>query len=635
MALTKAHNRMIEGAPVNVKDFGAVGDGVTDDTVAIQAAIDAVNIAGGGTVFIPNGEYLLSDHINLKSWVFVTGEASGGKNLHRGSVLVQTTSGKSVIRAGLPHDESTGFSDYAFECGIERLSLHGEVGSSATDTVLYLGGYVYGMVRDIYIAGGKYGLELGSGWINSFNNITVAGSYEACYWLHGRAADNTWTSCTAGRLLSPSTVNPISGIRFEGVKDSLEIYYQTPASNIFTLCDTSHCTYPIDLANDIVGGYNKFNNHYYEQGSGMRIQDEDVLNFKTFAGNEFPILHGLTSLQIKALHVNNIIVDHNSADGGQYHKAEANKAIFGYDGFCLWNREGERFDNDTSHSTEVEVNWTIQNTAFALTPTIATYYSLCGNGQADTTIFDGPYSMGSPHCVKVTSQASTELRLTQLSPDYVTNLLQDKDYLLSFWYKPSSVGVGSGPYAAFIKNWSTLVYSPMSGDTSLNEWQNIGVILRGVDFVEGDDLQASIHHNTGSAVGYIADAGIKVIDLEEEKTTLISGEIDLSGSAYTEFLYKFPLNAIIISARTLYTEASSADAGVSISVGDDSSSTSIASSTSLVSKSIGYEEELLSGSLPNPEASIKKGLVLRIGCAGGKTGVGKIKVIVDYVIPKI
>ena len=49
MALTKAHNRMVENAPANVKDFGAVGDGVTNDTIAIQAALDASN-----NVFIPN-----------------------------------------------------------------------------------------------------------------------------------------------------------------------------------------------------------------------------------------------------------------------------------------------------------------------------------------------------------------------------------------------------------------------------------------------------------------------------------------------------------------------------------------------------------------------------------------------------
>ena len=60
MALTKATYSLIDGAPFNVLDYGAVGDGVANDTVAVQAAIDAAFSAGGGTVYFPKGTYLVS-----------------------------------------------------------------------------------------------------------------------------------------------------------------------------------------------------------------------------------------------------------------------------------------------------------------------------------------------------------------------------------------------------------------------------------------------------------------------------------------------------------------------------------------------------------------------------------------------
>ena len=59
---TNAVARTVQGKLrdiVSVKDFGAVGDGVTNDRVAINNAIASLS-ATGGTVFFPAGTYLVS-----------------------------------------------------------------------------------------------------------------------------------------------------------------------------------------------------------------------------------------------------------------------------------------------------------------------------------------------------------------------------------------------------------------------------------------------------------------------------------------------------------------------------------------------------------------------------------------------
>lgn len=57
---------------VSVKDFGAVGDGATDDTVAIQAALD--NGAGNHAVHLPAGTYMVSATIFIPSNTYFSGD---------------------------------------------------------------------------------------------------------------------------------------------------------------------------------------------------------------------------------------------------------------------------------------------------------------------------------------------------------------------------------------------------------------------------------------------------------------------------------------------------------------------------------------------------------------------------------
>jgi polygalacturonase len=57
----------------NVMAYGAKGDGITDDTAAIQAALDAAGAAGGGQVYVPVGAFVVRAPLRIPARVGIIG----------------------------------------------------------------------------------------------------------------------------------------------------------------------------------------------------------------------------------------------------------------------------------------------------------------------------------------------------------------------------------------------------------------------------------------------------------------------------------------------------------------------------------------------------------------------------------
>ncbi|MHB0998619.1 MAG: glycosyl hydrolase family 28-related protein [Armatimonadota bacterium] len=76
---------------LNVKDFGVAGDGKSDDTTAIQSAIDAA-AKSGDKLYIPAGQYLVSGSIKVKPGVAIEGAANSPRfsNPLTGTVILAT-----------------------------------------------------------------------------------------------------------------------------------------------------------------------------------------------------------------------------------------------------------------------------------------------------------------------------------------------------------------------------------------------------------------------------------------------------------------------------------------------------------------------------------------------------------------
>lgn len=140
MSLTKATYAMIQGAVINALDYGAVGDGIVDDTAALQAAATA---AAYGTLFIPKGTYKVTSTINLPRSINVKG-AGQDATIIQGYTLSATTAM---------------FYAYGDLCTLTDLQFKGSVsGSNAVGLKVYLG--YTNTYRNLYFLNCSTGMEM-------------------------------------------------------------------------------------------------------------------------------------------------------------------------------------------------------------------------------------------------------------------------------------------------------------------------------------------------------------------------------------------------------------------------------------------------------------------------------------------
>lgn len=191
---------------VSVKDFGAVGDGVTDDTTAIQYAI--IN-ASGGVVFFPKGIYLVS---NLNAF-----DAAGAKLLgeSRYNCIIKAKPGTvgSLLRNS---NAAAGTSAY---CSVDSLciDLNGQnvvgidfssVNNSTAQNFFIKGGESLGAATG---TGVKFGAPLNAGaYSNSLINPVIHYCNKGVEW--GEDANQNIVfggeviSCTVGLDTAPGGI---------------------------------------------------------------------------------------------------------------------------------------------------------------------------------------------------------------------------------------------------------------------------------------------------------------------------------------------------------------------------------------------------------------------------------------------
>lgn len=157
------------GAVFNVRRYGAVGNGVTDDTVAVQAAITAA--ADGGTVLFPVGTYLITSALTVTA----SADNVGSPTWQGGGIHLEGTSARrSVLKAsgGIKLLDLT--ANLSAFCSIEKLTLLGPGSGTANSVAIDAEISPQFSLRDVYIRDFNVGVQAYdcTGW--SWSNVRTS-----------------------------------------------------------------------------------------------------------------------------------------------------------------------------------------------------------------------------------------------------------------------------------------------------------------------------------------------------------------------------------------------------------------------------------------------------------------------------
>jgi pectate lyase-like protein len=136
----------------DVVEYGATGASCAGDTAAIQDAIEAARLAGGGTVYFPPGAYCLSDSLRGYSNVTLRGASLGvlnGGSASRLQIGPGFGANKAMIRMNNPAIVNSGFQ-------VEDLSLEAYSGEDGIVGIDF-SGVAFGAIRGVGIIGSLYG----------------------------------------------------------------------------------------------------------------------------------------------------------------------------------------------------------------------------------------------------------------------------------------------------------------------------------------------------------------------------------------------------------------------------------------------------------------------------------------------